>query len=206
MSESYQSFEAVVMGLSMGGLDALTVMIPRFPKNFGMPVIVVQHRRSDPDSFLSLYLDTLGEISVKEAEDKETIRPGIVYIAPADYHLMVEEDRTFSLSVDAPVQYARPSIDILFETAAEAYLDRLVGVIMTGANADGRDGLAKIKALGGRCIVQDPSTATSDTMPRSAMEAIQPDHVVPLEKIVDLLIDIDHLGTGRTNRNHKQIS
>ena len=116
-----------------------------------------------------------------------------MYIAPADYHLMVEEDRTFSLSVDAPVQYARPSIDILFETAAEAYLDRLIGVIMTGANADGSDGLAKIKALGGRCIVQDPNTAISDIMPRKAIEAIRPDHVLPLEKIVDLLVDIDQL-------------
>ncbi len=196
MSELIKPYEAVVMGLSMGGLDAMATMIPRFPKNFGMPVIVVQHRHSDPDSFLPNYLDMLGEISVKEAEEKEAIRPGVVYIAPANYHLMVEEDRTFSLSVDAPVQYARPSIDILFETAAEAYLDRLIGVIMTGANADGSDGLAKIKSLGGLCIVQDPNTAIADTMPRKAMEAIRPDHVLALEEIVDLLIDIDRQGIG----------
>jgi two-component system chemotaxis response regulator CheB len=127
------------------------------------------------------------KLKVKEADEKERPANGMAYIAPPNYHLLFENDQSFTLTVDERVNYARPSIDVLFETAAEAYKDTLIGIILTGANTDGSRGLKKIKDFGGLTIVQDPATAESDSMPRAAILTTQVDHVLPIEEIAEFL-------------------
>lgn len=184
------TFEAVVIGVSAGGLAALAKILPQLEADFPLPILIVQHMRPDSDGFLWRHLDNLCRLSVKEAEDKEAIRPGTVYIAPPDYHLLVEPDRTLTLSADDRVNFSRPSIDVLFETAAEVYQQRLVGVILTGANNDGTHGLQTIKSYAGLAVVQSPESAESDTMPRSAIESIVVDHIVPLDRLGQFLNDL----------------
>jgi len=150
---------------------------------FRIPVIIVQHISPDAENYLINILNDLKKMTVKEADEKEKPGKGMVYIAPPNYHLLVESDQTFTLTVDERVNYARPSIDVLFETAAEAYQDGLIGIILTGANNDGSKGLKKIKELGGLTIVQDPDTAEVDSMPRAALLSTQVDKVLPLHEI-----------------------
>lgn len=176
-------YEAVVIGASAGGLNALSKILPALPDNYSLPVIIVLHRVRESDDFLSRYLDKLSSLQVNEARLRESIKPASVYIAPAGYHLLVERDKTFSLSIDPPVNYAIPSIDVLFESAAVAYKDKLIGVILTGANADGSSGLAAIKEYGGLTIAQDPLTAESTFMPAAAIERGVVDNIIGLEKI-----------------------
>lgn len=180
--------EAVVIGTSAGGMNALAVILPALPDSFPLPVAVVQHLSPHSDGFLAEYLDRIGKLRAKEAEDKEPMRPGYVYVAPAGYHLLVESDRTFSLSVDAHVNFCRPSIDVLFESAAEVFQSGLIGVVLTGANADGSHGLMSVKAHGGLAVVQDPESAEASCMPRSALERTTVDYAVALEEIAPLLI------------------
>ena len=176
------SYEAIVIGVSAGGLNALHTIIPELPKEYPLPVIVVQHRLPEADDFLTTYLDQESKIHVKQAEPRERIQQG-VYIAPAGYHLLVERDRTFGFSVDPKVNNAIPSIDVLFETAADAYQNKLVGIVLTGANSDGSQGLKFIKKNGGLTIVQAPNTAESPFMPKAAIEAVEVDHIMPLVDI-----------------------
>lgn len=183
-------YEAIVVGVSAGGMEALNCVLPQLPPDFALPVIIVQHAHPTSDNFLAHYLDEKCNLRVKEADEKEDIAGGVIYIAPPNYHLMIEDDRTFSLSVDEPVNYARPSIDVLFKTAADVYGRDLVGLILTGANADGSHGLKTIKGAGGLAIVQDPRTAEADTMPQAAIMAADVDYVLPLEEIGPALIMI----------------
>ena len=176
-------YDAIVIGSSAGGMHALRTILSRLPSNFPLSVIIVQHEYPTSDDFLAHYLDERCSLKAKQADEKEEILPGVVYIAPPNYHLMVEEDRTFSLSISEPVNYARPSIDVLFETAADVYKARLVGVILTGGNADGSAGLRRIKDSGGLSIVQDPETAEAYAMPKAAIAATQVDHILSLEEI-----------------------
>jgi two-component system chemotaxis response regulator CheB len=183
-------YEAVVIGVSAGGINALKIIFTNISKNFKLPVIVVQHLHPHSDSFLAEYLNSLSLLHIKEAEDKEQICPGTVYIAPANYHLLVEEDRTLSLNTDERINYSRPSIDVLFNSAADVYGSKLIGIILTGANDDGVTGMKKIKKYGGLTIVQDPKSAEVDFMPLSVLEKVPVDHVLALEKIAFLLGDI----------------
>ena len=176
-------YEAVVVGVSAGGLNALSTILPALPAGNSLPVVVVQHRAADSDSFLASHLNSLSSVAVKEAEHGEPIRAGTAYLAPAGYHLRVGADRTLRLFVDPPVHYARPSVDVLFFSAAQVYGDRLTGVVLTGANADGAMGLKQIKEQGGLTVVQNPATARADAMPRAAMEAVDVDRVLELEEI-----------------------
>ncbi len=176
-------FEAIVIGVSAGGTAALTCVVPAFGADFPLPIMVVQHRGDDGDGFLEQHLGTIAEIAVVEAVDKMPIEAGVLYLAPAGYHLQVEQTRIFSLSVDAKVAYSRPSIDVLFASAAAAYGARLVGVILTGASSDGSSGLRIIKEHGGLTIVQDPRTAESSFMPQAALDACPVDHVLELSAI-----------------------
>ena len=185
-----QPFEAMVIGVSAGGLAALGKILPELSEDFPLAVLIVQHMRRDADGFLWRHLDTLSRLTVKEAEDKEAIQPKTVYIAPPDYHLLVEPDRTLSLSADERVNFSRPSIDVLFETAAEVYQQRLIGVILTGANNDGTHGLQTIKSYGGLAVVQSPESAESDAMPRSAIAEVAVDHIVPLDRMGQFLNDL----------------
>ena len=184
-------YEAIVIGVSSGGMNAMKVMFALLPKNFNTPIIIVQHRGARSDNQLIKILNENSNLSIKEADEKEKIENGNVYIAPPDYHLMIESDKTFSLTVDERVNYARPSIDVLFESAAEAYRDKLIGVILTGSNSDGTAGFKKINEYEGLTIAQDPKTAESAYMPASAIAAIKPDYILSLEDIIKLLIKID---------------
>lgn len=192
-------YEAVVMGVSFGGFQALQDILPVLAPDFPAPVMVVQHHDPRADDFLARHLDDRCRLRVKMAEEKETAMPGVIYLAPANYHLLVEDDHTLSLSVDEKVNFARPAIDVLFESAADAYGPRLMGVILTGANQDGSQGLRRIKEYGGLTVVQDPQTAVAPSMPEAALAATEVDHVLPLAKIGDFINTI--MGTMKCRVN-----
>jgi two-component system chemotaxis response regulator CheB len=179
-------FELVVVGASSGGLKALQVLLSELSKRFQLPMVIVQHRGKDSDSGLCEYLARDCELPIREPDDKEPILGGHVYLAPHDYHLMIEKG-SFALSTDPPVAFARPSIDLMFESAAEEYGERIIGVILTGANSDGARGLARIKAHGGLTLVEDPAEATFPDMPLAAIQASKVDWIVPLKQIVPVL-------------------
>ncbi|HVE70425.1 MAG TPA: chemotaxis protein CheB [Thermoanaerobaculia bacterium] len=186
---SVGGYEIVIVGTSWGGLAALRTLAGGLPRGFGLPTAVVQHRHKDSDRLLTTLLQERTALTVLEVEDKQPILPGFFFIAPPDYHLLVERGH-FSLSTDAPVRYSRPSIDVAFMTAADSYGPRAVGIVLTGANADGADGLAAIAENGGLAIVQSPATAESPTMPRAALEAVPSARVMPIPAIVDLLVTL----------------
>jgi len=175
--------EAVVIGSSAGGTKALWTILPELPENYPLAIIIVQHLSPDSDSSTAAALNEVCKVEVKEACENETIKSGVAYLAPANYHLLVEKDKTLSLTVDERVNYSRPAIDVLFETAADAYREKLVGVILTGASADGSLGLKAVKDKGGLTIVQDPRTAKSKIMPEAAICATVVDHILPLSEI-----------------------
>jgi two-component system chemotaxis response regulator CheB len=179
--------EAVVIGGSSGGFDALRRLLELLPAGLPLAILAVLHREPTSDALLARLLACRCRLPVKEVDEKESIRPGVVYVAPANYHLLVERDLSLSLSVDPRVCYSRPSIDVLFESAADAYRERLVGVLLTGANQDGTHGLRWIKARGGLTVAQDPRQAHAAVMPRSAIEAGVVDRVLALEEIAALL-------------------
>jgi two-component system chemotaxis response regulator CheB len=180
-------YQLVVIGSSAGGLEALKKLIGGLKDDFALPMVIVQHMSPDAENYLPLFLNNIGKIKAKEADEKESPRKGTVYIAPPNYHLLLEIDRTFTLTVDERVNYARPAIDVLFETAAEAYGEQLIGIILTGANNDGTAGMNKIKEYGGMTIVQDPAEAEVNLMPLSAIQAVQIDHVLKLDVISEFL-------------------
>lgn len=182
-------YDAVVMGVSAGGWMALNRLLPELPAEFKPPLIIVQHMSATSDDFLSRILNEKSRLRIKEAEDKEALEPGTVYIAPSNYHLQVEADRSLSLSVWETVNYARPSIDVLFETAADVFRSALIGVLLTGASSDGSRGLLKIRQMGGLTIVQDPETADSPLMPQSAIDLSAAEYVMTLDEMVPFLTD-----------------
>jgi two-component system chemotaxis response regulator CheB len=166
------AYEVVAIGASWGGLAALRTVLGGLPADFGAAVVVVQHRMSaGDDELLPALLGSVTPLGVHEAADKAPLRPGLVLVAPPEYHLLVEAGEV-ALSGDAPVQFSRPSIDVLFESVAAAYRERAVGVVLTGANDDGADGLAAIRRRGGVAIVQDPDDAVRAEMPRAALRAV----------------------------------
>jgi two-component system, chemotaxis family, protein-glutamate methylesterase/glutaminase len=182
--------DLVAIGASWGGLDALRAILATVPAELDAAVVVAQHR--SPESHRTAFRDLLRSstlLQVREAADKDVLRPGTVYIAPPDYHLLVGAE-SVSLSTEAPVQYARPSIDVLFETAAESHRERCVGVVLTGANADGAFGLKRIVELGGAAIVQDPDEAVRDEMPRAALRTVPDARILPTAGIASALIDL----------------
>jgi two-component system chemotaxis response regulator CheB len=181
-------FDLVVIGASWGGLDALTRVLTALPEGFPAAVAIVQHR-DENESPLAALLDHRTVLPAREANDKERIEPGVLFVAPPNYHLLVESG-AFALSTDERVQFSRPSIDVLFESAADEFHERVIGVVLTGANADGALGLARIKARGGTTIVQDPATARRPEMPQAALAACTPDAVLAVEDIADRLIEL----------------
>jgi two-component system chemotaxis response regulator CheB len=182
--------DLVAIGASWGGLDVLRDILRDLPAELDAALVIAQHR--SPDSHPTAFPDLLGAVTslkVREASDKDAVRAGTVYLAAPDYHLLVERGAV-SLSTDEPVLYARPSIDVLLETAAESYRDRCVGVVLTGANDDGARGLARVVELGGAAIVQDPATAQRDEMPRAALRAAPSARVSPVAEIAPLLVEL----------------
>lgn len=184
-------YEAIVAGVSSGGMKALKGLFSLLPEDFRIPIIIVQHVSPYSDNHWIELLNAKSKLTIKEADEKEKIKEGNIYIAPANYHLLIERNKSFSLTIDERVNYARPSIDVLFESASDAYGDKLIGIILTGSSNDGAKGIKYIKENGGMAIAQDPETADSPHMPKSAIEATKPDYVLPLENIVELLIKID---------------
>ena len=184
-------YEAIVIGTSSGGMNALKFLFSSLPVDFSIPIIIVQHISPRSDNQWIKLLNINSKLYLKEADEKEKIEHGKVYIAPPNYHLMIERNKTFSLTIDERVNYSRPSIDVLFESAAEAYKNKLIGVILTGSNNDGTNGIKRIQECGGLTISQDPETAESSYMPASAIAINQPDYILSLEEITALLIKLD---------------
>ena len=184
-------YEAIVIGTSSGGMNALKFLFSALPVDFSIPIIIVQHIGPRSDNRWIKFLYNNSKLYLKEADEKEKIENGKVYIAPPNYHLMIERNKTFSLTIDERVNYSRPSIDVLFESAADAYNNKLIGVILTGSNNDGTNGLKRIKEYGGLTIAQDPGSAESSYMPASAIAGVQMDYILTLENIIELLIKID---------------
>jgi two-component system chemotaxis response regulator CheB len=175
--------------MSMGGMNAMQAVLGGLPADFPLPVVIVQHRGADSGETLLRYMRKHSALKLSEPQDKEPIMPGTVYIAAPDYHLLVDRGE-FALSTEAPVAFARPSIDVLFETAANAYNEGVIGVVLTGASADGALGARCIKERGGYLIVQDPATAESPLMPRSAIAMAGPDRILGLSDIAPCLVDL----------------
>ena len=183
-------YEIVVIGSSAGGLKALEEILFRLPGDFPLPVVVVQHRHADSaDTGLPAFYDKRSKLKVESISDKQPIEPGHVYIAPPDYHTFIEEG-SFSLSVDERVSYSRPSIDVLFESAVDSFGGRVIGVVLTGGNEDGAQGLRRIGRSGGFTIVQDPSTAFNPIMPDAAIALGGVDELLSLGEIAPYLVKL----------------
>lgn len=183
-----KAYELIVIGGSSGSVSAVINLIPNLSPHFKIPIILVLHRgASSKEGFISEILQHKSNLRIKEAEEKEIIAPGTVYIAPADYHLLLEKDRTFSLDASEKVLFSRPSIDVTLESAAEKYGKRLVGILLTGANHDGAKGISEIARQGGFTIAQNPETAEIPTMPLAAIKTGKVNQVLTLEEMIDFL-------------------
>jgi two-component system chemotaxis response regulator CheB len=180
-------YSVVGIGTSWGGLAALTKLLSGLPAEFALPVVVVQHRGKDSEGLLGDLLQDATTLKVCEAEDKVTLEARRVYIAPANYHVLIEQGY-LSLSVEEPVRFSRPSIDVMFSSAADSYRSAAIGVVLTGANEDGSRGLAQIAARGGKALVQDPKTAEIPIMPSAAIKAVPTAEIVPLDALAARLI------------------
>ena len=179
----------IAVGASLGGLDALQSLLRALPATFTCPIVIVQHRRPEVDGRLVELLKGRSTLPVLEPDDKEPIEPGHVYLAPPSYHLVVERG-FFSLSLDAPVLFARPSIDVLFESVADSYGADGVAVMLTSSNDDGAQGAQAVKASGGRVVVQDPASAKAPEGPRSVLATVAVDRILSLEDLPRFLVDL----------------
>jgi len=200
--------DAIVLGASAGGVEALLALLAELPSSFVLPIVAVVHVPRDRPSLLVKVLGARAHLAVREAGDKELLLPGLT-IAPPDYHVLLDVDRgdrhvagapdvQLALSNDALVSYCRPAIDVLFQSAAEVLGPRVAGVVLTGANADGALGLRAIKAAGGLCAVQSPDEARARTMPEAAIASAQPQFVAPLNDIIQWILALDALRAGAT--------
>ena len=172
----------VVLGTSWGGLNAVRTILTRLPPDVSIPIVVVQHRHRDSDGLLAELLQDVTPMSVSEVEDKDRVEPGHVFIAPPNYHLLID-DGHFALSTEEAVRFSRPSIDVTFTSAADEYGAATVGVVLTGANDDGSRGLRRIAERGGYTVIEDPATAEIATMPAAALRAVPAATVLPLDRI-----------------------
>ncbi|MBB3660748.1 two-component system chemotaxis response regulator CheB [Rhizobium sp. BK650] len=182
--------EAVVIGASAGALEALSVILPALPRNFRLPILVVVHVPPDKRSVLADVFRAKCQLHVEEAEDKAPLAAGTIYFAPPDYHLLVELDKSVSLSSDEPVLFSRPSIDVLFESAADAYGPALIAIVLTGANHDGAKGLQAVAEADGITLVQDPGTAFAPTMPEAAIQICPSARIMSLEALAKYLNEV----------------
>ena len=190
--QTTKGYDAIVVGGSSGGVDALVHLLPALPASLRAAVVVVLHLPRDRRSLLADIFRKRCALPLREAQDQETIAPGTVYFAPPDYHLLVDAGPRLALSVDAPVHFSRPSIDVLFESAADQYGERLVGILLSGANEDGARGMQAIAEAGGLLMVQDPACAPMPTMPRAALARMPVPHVLSPQGIANLLADLHH--------------
>src|SRR6266513_984246 len=183
------SYSVIGIGTSWGGLAALTALLGGLPADFSIPVVVVQHRSNDSERLLSQLLQDATDLRVCEIEDKDELTPGTVHLAPANYHVLIEEGY-LSLTIEEPVRFSRPSIDVMLTSAADAYRSTAIGIVLTGANEDGARGLAHIVKRGGRALVQDPKTAEIPIMPAAAIHAAPTAEILPLKTMASRLIEL----------------
>jgi two-component system chemotaxis response regulator CheB len=181
---------AIVIGASAGGIEALGVVLPALPAKLPLPVFVVQHLIREKPSLLVELFEITCRLAVCEAVDKTPVEPGTVYFAPPDYHLLIDTGPRIALSVDPPVHYSRPSIDVLFESAIEQYGSGLLAILLTGANEDGAAGIRAVHHAGGTTIVQDPASAQVPAMPAAALEGGDPDFVLDLAAIATVMASL----------------
>lgn len=187
-------YKMLVIGFSAGGIPFIKRILQAFPKDYPLPIAVVAHFPAEHESLLAKLLGDIAQLPVSTAKDKEAVIAGRVYLAPPDYHLLIEKTKqathSFALSVDKPVNSVRPSIDVLFESAAEAFEAGLIAVLLSGANADGAEGMVFVKELGGLCIVLDPHETEFSAMPSAAIQRLKVDYVATVDEIVSLLLSI----------------
>jgi two-component system chemotaxis response regulator CheB len=182
-------YSVVAVGTSWGGLSAMATLLGGLPEDFSIPIVIVQHRGKDSNQFLSQLLQDSTALSVCEIEDKDVLEPGRVHVAPPDYHVLLESGYA-SLTIEEPVRFSRPSIDVMFDSAADTYGERVIGVVLTGANEDGSRGLAHIVERGGRALVQDPKTAEVPIMPQAAIRAVPSAEVLALDRLAPRLVEL----------------
>jgi two-component system chemotaxis response regulator CheB len=197
------TYSILVVGTSWGGLNALRELVGALPEDFRIPAILVQHRHRQSDHLLSTFLQERTRLEVVEVEDKMPIESGMLFVAPADYHLLIDRG-VFELSTDPPVRYSRPSIDVTFYSAADAYGAATVGVVLTGANSDGSRGLRRIFDRGGLALVQDPATAESPTMPSAAVRCVPAAQVQTIPQIAATLAGL--AATGHEERSPRGLA
>jgi two-component system chemotaxis response regulator CheB len=197
------AYEIAVIGTSWGGLAALRELVSCLPTDLPLPVVIVQHRHKLSDGALSNLLQDRTQLRVCEIEDKQPIESGGIYVAPADYHVLIEHEY-FALSVEEPIRYARPSIDLTFSSAADEFGAKTIGVVLTGANADGSEGLRRISERGGLALVQEPATAESPTMPAAALKAVPSARVLTIGAIGALIGEMSRLpASAKGSRAHR---
>jgi len=200
-AEPAQGYRAVAMGASAGGLQALTIILGELAADFALPILLVQHLHATDDGRFGAHLGASTRLTVVDGGDKAPILPGLVYVAPATYHMLVERDATIALSIDERVNHSRPSIDVLFESAAHAFGARLIAIILSGASHDGAQGMCTIKARGGLTIAQDPISAEHPVMPNAAIEAARIQTVLTPRGIAEKLSE---LGRSCAEGSHAQ--
>ncbi len=198
-----QFYNLIAIGGSAGSFKVVTRLLKQLPADYSIPIVVVLHVWKNSRGVVADTLNQVSHLTVQEAEEKTAPASGHVYMAPGGFHLLLERNRTFSLNIDPPVNYSRPSIDVLFQTASEAYGNSLAGVLLTGANSDGALGLKAIGDAGGMVIVQDPKTAEAPFMPASAMEITGVDHVINPESLAPLLQEISKLAESHHGKLSK---
>lgn len=184
---SVRDYDAIVMGASAGGLAALTTILETLPMEYTLPILLVQHRAKDSGELFEEVLQRKCRLHIQQADEKVKVKAGSVFVAPPDYHVLVEMDHTLSLSLEPPINFSRPSIDVLFESAALAYGSKLIGIILTGSNNDGAAGISRIQSMGGLTIAQDPNEAQFSYMTQAAINTHHVDCVWSLSTIVEFL-------------------
>ena len=194
MPKSFNQIEYFVIGVSAGGVDILKNILPAFQKNSRFKVFVVLHLPPAGPNLIPSLMGPLSQYEVTEAMPGEDILTDHIYIAPPDYHMCIEPNNIITLSTEEPVNFSRPSIDILFESAAYAFGKKTLGILLTGANNDGAEGLRKIQEAGGMTVVQDPADAEYSTMPQSALDIMEPDYVLDSDRIVEMIRDLSTKG------------
>lgn len=194
MSAAKGTYPVIAIGCSWGGLSALSILLTDLPEDLEAGIVIVQHRRAGPSDLAKLLTDHTSW-GVCEADDKEAVSQGRVFLAPPGYHLLMDGDR-FALSTEGPVQHSRPSIDVFFDSVAGSFGERAIGVVLTGANDDGAAGLAEIVRKGGRAVVQDPATAAKRPMPEAALRAVPDAQVVSIEEMAPLLGELVRRQSG----------
>ncbi|MDD5216400.1 MAG: chemotaxis protein CheB [Methylococcales bacterium] len=184
-------YKMLVIGLSAGGMPLVKQLLTALPSDYSLPIALVAHLPQDFQSHFDKVLDCSTNLPVSIVRDKDPIKAGHIYIAPAGYHLLIEQNHRFALSADKAVKAVRPSIDVLFSSAAEVFENDLIAVILSGANSDGADGMAIVKQLGGLCIVLNPADTEFNTMPNAVINAVDVDYIVSIEEMISLLVCVD---------------